>query len=123
MLFILFSSQETPVEFFGLPFDDDILHEARFVGEDGILTACSGVLHDIGKREIYSNHLDLFTKMSEGDAMKSFLMALSRLPQEDQQQCFDAIVGKLEEGGTGMCNIKNHLEKGTFIYYLYILVN
>ena len=112
MLFILFSSQETPVEFFGVPFDDGILYEARFIGTDGILTACSGVLHDIGKRDIYSNHLDLASKISEGHAMKSFLIALSRLPQDDQQKCFDAIVGKLEEGGTGMCNVKNRLEKG-----------
>lgn len=101
--------QKTPVEFFGLPFDDEILHDARF---SDILVACKEVLQDIGRGEVYNDHFDLASKSSERDVQNSFFKALSRLPQEHQEKCFDKIVDMLEEGGVGSEHIKEHLLKG-----------
>ena len=109
-------SQKTPVEFFGLPFGDETLHDAPLAGPYGILTACSGVLQDIGKGDVYNNHLHLASKCSEADVKKKFLMALSNLSPQDQQNCFDNIVDKLEEGGPGLQHIKDRLIEGTCIF-------
>lgn len=109
-------SQNTPVEFFGLPFDDKTLHDARLRGSHGILTACSGVLQEIGKGDVYNNHLDLASKWHEAHVKKEFLMALSKLSPQDQQKCFDNIVDKLQEGGPGLEHIKDRLIEGTCIF-------
>lgn len=107
-------SQKTPVEFFGLPFNDSTLHEARF---DGILAACRGVLQDIGKEDIYKEHLELLSIRTETAVMTEFVTALSKLPQQDQQKCFDEIVGMLEES-PGQRHISDHLLQGiTFLCY------
>ena len=113
----MLSPQKTPVEFFGLPFDDQALRDASLMGRYGILTACNGVLQDIGKGEVYNEHLDLASKFSETEVMKKFLMTLSKLSPQDRQKCFDSIVDKLGEGGLGLEHIKDRLVKGTCIFY------
>ena len=103
-----FLLQKTPVEFFGLPFDDTILHEAPFEGSDGILTACKEVLQDIRQGHIYDHHI--VSKDPE-----SFLMALSRLDPEHKQRCFDKIVNTLAKGGEGSNRVRDHLMEGVWI--------
>ena len=109
-----FFFQETPVEFFGLPFDDAVLHEAPFEGSHGILTACNGVLHDIGQGHIYDHHKDLVSKRPEREVKKSFLRELSRLDLEHKQRCFNEIVSTLEKGGEGRKRIRDHLIEGVW---------
>ncbi|XP_015747896.1 PREDICTED: uncharacterized protein LOC107327669 isoform X3 [Acropora digitifera] len=104
------AADKTPVEFFGLPFDDETLHEAPFEGSNGILTACNGVLHDIGRRDIYDDHLRSKFPF-ERDALKSFLRELSKLDPEHKQRCFDEIVSTLEKGGKGLKHIRDRLIK------------
>ena len=96
-----------------MPFDDDTLHEARLVGSDGILTACNGVLHDIGRGDIYDNHLRSELP-SEREVMKSFLRQLSKLDPQHKQRCFGEIVSTLEKGGEGLKHIRNRLIEGVW---------
>ena len=109
-----FSLQKTPVEFFGLPFDDAILHEAPFEGSYGILTACKGVLRDIGQERIYDDHKELVSKALEREVKKSFLMELSKLDLDDRQRCFDKIVSALENGGEGLKRVRDRLIEGVW---------
>ena len=99
-----------------MPFDEETLLDAPLTGPYGILTACSGVLKEIGKGDVYKYHLDLASTCSEADVKKNFLKALSKLSPQDQQKCFDNIVDKLEEGGPGLEHIKDRLIKGTCIF-------
>ncbi|XP_015775027.1 PREDICTED: uncharacterized protein LOC107353218 [Acropora digitifera] len=103
--------QKTPVEFFGLPFDDDTLHDAPFQGSNGILTACKLTLHNIGQGRIYLDHEDLASKLPEREVKKKFLMELSKLDPENKQRCFDEIVSALKEGGEGLKHIRDRLIK------------
>ena len=105
--------QETPVDFFGLPFDDDTLHEARLLGSDGILTACKGVLDDIGRGDIYDDHLRSRLP-TEREVMQSFLRELSELDPEHKQKCFNEIVSTLEKGGDGLKHIRDRLIEGVW---------
>ena len=115
-LFIMLPSQKTPVEFFGLPFGDKTLHDAPLAGPYGILTACSGVLQEIGIGDVYNNLLDSASKCSEADVKKNFLKTLSKLSPQDQQKCFGHIVDKLEKGGQGLQHIKDRLMEGACIF-------
>jgi len=90
-----------------LPFDDAILHKAPFEGPYGILTACKGVLHDVGQGHIYNHY-----KGSEDP--KNFLMALSRLDPEHKERCFHEIVSTLEKGDEGLRHIRDHLMEGVW---------
>ena len=101
------------MEFFGLPFDDETLHEAPFEGSNGILTACNGVLHDIGRQDIYDDHLRSKFPFKR-DALKSFLRELSKLDPKHKQRCFDEIVSTLEKGGEGLKHIRDRLIKGVW---------
>ena len=97
-----------------MPFDDAILHEAPFEGSYGILTACKGVLRDIGLEHIYDDHKDVVSKLSEREVKKSFLMELSKLDLEDRQRCFDKIVSALENGGEGLKRVRDRLIEGVW---------
>lgn len=108
------SLQKTPVEFFGLPFDDAILLKAPLEGPYGILTACEGVLHEIGQERIYDDHKKLISKLPEREVKKSFLMELSKLDPQDKQECFDKIVTTLREGGEYLKHIRDHLIEGVW---------
>lgn len=96
-----------------MPFDDDTLHDAPLVGSNGILTACKGVLHEIGRRDIYDDHLR--SKLpSEREVMKSFLRELSQLDPDNKQRCFDEIVSALGKGGEGLKHIRDRLIEGVW---------
>ena len=68
-----------------MPFDDDTLHEAPFEGSYGILTACKGVLHQIGQERFYDDHKELISKLPGREVKKSFLKELSKLNPENKQ--------------------------------------
>ena len=112
--FFFFFLQKTPVEFFGLPFDDATFHDAPFDGSYGILTSCNGVLHDIGQEHIYDVHKDLISKRSEREVKKSFLVELSKLDPGPKERCFVEIVSALGKGGGGLEHIKRRLNEGVW---------
>ena len=62
------------------------------------MTACKGVLHNIGQGGIYLDHKDLISKHPERGVKTKFLMELSKLDPENKQRCFDEIVSTLEKG-------------------------
>ena len=95
-----------------MPIDDAIFRDAPFEGSYGILTACNGVLHDIGQEHIYDDHKDLISKRPEREVKKSFLVELSKLDPKDKQRCFDEIVSTLEKGGEGLKHIRDRLIEG-----------
>ena len=96
-----------------MPFDDHTLHDAPFQGSIGILTACNGVLHAIGRGDIYDDHLRSKSP-SEREVMKSFLRELSKLDPEHEQRCFDEIVSTLVKGGEGLKHIRDRLIEGVW---------
>ena len=103
-----FHLQKIPVEFFGVPLDDRILHEAPLMD---ILAECRGVLEEINQWNIYQGH---FERNSDGHTRYSFYKALASLPPEDQQKCFDTIVGFLRGSG-GLRHIADRLLKGKYL--------
>ena len=110
--FSFFFLQKTPVEFFGLPFDDEIFRDADCDGPHGILTSCNGVLRDICRERIYDDYMDLLSKRPEREVKEKFLMEISKLHPQYKQRCFDSIVSALEEGGKGMEHIRDRLIEG-----------
>ncbi|XP_068705818.1 uncharacterized protein [Montipora foliosa] len=106
---LIVDHQETPVEFFGLPFSDTTFDDIPFDGKYGILTACEGVLQEIKRGHIYDKYLKLKSEMGLRAAKESFLAELSKLPQEYKERCFDNIVSALGEGGEGLEGIRYRL--------------
>ena len=101
-----FFSQKTPVEFFGVPLDDNsILHDAPF---PEILAECRGVLEEMNKGSIWRSHVD---RNVDGQNRCSFYKALASLPPDDQQKCFEKIVECLQRS-EGTKHIGGHLLKG-----------
>ena len=108
-----FFSQKTPVEFFGVPLDDNsILHDAPF---SEILAECRGVLEEMNKGSIWRSHVD---RNVDGQNRCSFYKALASLPPDDQQKCFEKIVECLQES-EGTKHIADHLLKGRFSFVRY----
>ena len=108
-----FFSQKTPVEFFGVPLDDNsILHDAPF---PEILAECRGVLEEMNKGSIWRSHVD---RNVDGQNRCSFYKALASLPPDDQQKCFEKIVECLQ-GSEGTKHIADHLLKGRFSFVRY----
>ena len=110
--FSFFSLQKTPVEFFGLPFDDKIFRDVRCDGPHGILTSCNGVLRDICRERIYDDNMDLLSKQPQREVMEKFLMGISKLHPEYKERCFDNIVSALGKGGQGLQHVRDRLIEG-----------
>ena len=108
-----FFSQKTPVEFFGVPLDDNsILHDAPF---PEILAECRGVLEEMNKGSIWRSHVD---RNANGQNRCSFYKALANLLPDDQQKCFEKIVECLQRS-EGTKHIADHLLKGRFSFVRY----
>ena len=104
-----FFLQKTPVDFFGVPLDDNsILHDAPL---REVLAACSGVLEEINYGNIYRSH---YERNNDGQTRCSFYKALASLPPDDQQKCFEKIVEFLQKS-EGTKHIGDHLLKGKFL--------
>lgn len=91
----IFQLQRIPVEFFGVPVNDEILLQAR---ADLVLGICRPFVTD----EVYEGHLHRLTNGIETNkqVLKSFFEVLAGLDSADQEECFEAIVNQLstEEG-------------------------
>lgn len=100
------------MEFFGVPLNEGELHDAPL---KDILGACHGVLKEMKRGDIYESH---FKRIDDGPTRCSFYKALASLPPEDQQKCFDEIVGFLrkssEHGFEGFEHIAERLIKGNY---------
>ena len=105
-----FFSQKTPVEFFGVPLDDNsILHDAPFTD---ILAECRGVLDEMNQGNIWESHVH---RNVDGQNRYSFYKDLASLPPDDQQKCFEKIVECLQRS-EGTKHIGDHLLKGRFSF-------
>ena len=84
--------QNTPVEFFGVPLDDEILLQAP---TEFVLAVCQGAVTE----ETYDEHLSQLLSGSKGKSqvLKSFFKVLAGLEMEDQEECFEAIVETLTQ--------------------------
>ena len=100
------------MEFFGLPFCDTTFDDIPFDDAYGILTVCRGVLNEIKRKQIYDDHLSMKKVRPLSEVKKSFLVELSKLPQEHKEKCFDKIVSGLEAGGDGLKHIRDRLRRG-----------
>ena len=78
-----------------------------------MLAACNGVLQEIGRGDIYERHN---TGSSTRADVTNFFKDLARLSLEDQQMCFNSIVGFLEDRGTGVEHVADRLLKGEHDY-------
>lgn len=86
---VVFPIQTTPVDFFGVPVNDETLLEAR---ADEVLA--------IGKEFVvsttYNSHLRRLSSESDEEVMQSFYVAVAGLTSEHQDEFFQALVAKLE---------------------------
>lgn len=91
----IFQLQKVPVEFFGVPVNDEILLQAR---AEIVLGICRPFVTD----EVYEGHLHRLTNSIETNkqVLKSFFEVLAGLDSANQEECFEAIVYQLstEEG-------------------------
>ena len=84
--------QKTPVEFFGIPVNDEILSSPR---PENVL----GIGKQFVGSEVYDDLLSRFSKgnMNQKQTIKSFYEALAGLKIEIQDECFEALVEKLSD--------------------------
>jgi len=96
-------TEKTPVEFFGVPLDDSDLTDAPLTQ---MLAACNGVLQEIDRRDIYERHITGTSKRAD---VTDFFGDLARLSLENQQRCFNSIVGFLKGEGKGVEHVTDRL--------------
>ena len=105
----IFQLQKIPVEFFGVPVNDEILLQAR---TEIILAICRPHVTD----DIYEGHRHRLTNSIETNkqVLKSFFEVLAGLDSEDQEKCFEAIVNKLLSSSTveGFAHVVERLQTG-----------
>ena len=105
----LFALQTTPVEFFGIPLNDQELLDAdpRYV-----LGACRRFISS----GTYDEH---FTHLTSGyrtpkKVLRSLLEVLAGLNSKDQDECLEAIIHALREASeVGFSHVIERLQKGT----------
>ena len=100
-----------------MPLDDIILHNAPIVY---ILAGCRGVLQEINREDIYETHFELLSKNTSRNTLTSFFTTLARLPQKEQQMCFDKIVSTLRERGEGTEHIAKRLVDGKRLFTIIV---
>ena len=102
----IFQLQKIPVEFFGVPVNDEILLQAR---ADLVLGICKPFVTD----EIYEGHFRRFTNSIETNqqVLKSFFEVLAGLGSAAQEECFEAIVNQLSRS-TGFTHVVERLQTG-----------
>ena len=86
----IFQLQKIPVEFFGVPVNDEILLQAR---ADLVLAICKPFVTG----DIFEEHFLRLTNSIETNeqVLKSFFEVLAGLDSADQEGCFQAIVNQL----------------------------
>ena len=104
----IFQLQKIPVEFFGVPVNDEILLQAR---ADLVLGICKPFVTD----EIYEGHFHRFINsiQTNKQVLKSFFEVLAGLGSEAQKECFEAIVNQPSRGAEeGFVHVVERLETG-----------
>ena len=77
------------MDFFGVPVSDQILLEAR-------PAEVLGIAKEFVDSSTYNSHLSRLSCGREEEVMQSFYEALAGLTSERQDECFEALVSKLE---------------------------
>ena len=104
----IFQLQKIPVEFFGVPVNDEILLQAR---ADLVLGICRPFVTD----EVYEGHLHRLTNSIETNkqVLKSFFEVLAGLGSADQEKCFQDIVNQLSRSTEeGFAHVVERLQTG-----------
>ena len=104
----IFQLQKIPVEFFGVPVNDEILLQAR---ADLVLGICKPFVTD----EVYEGHLHRLTNSIETNkqVLKSFFEVLAGLGSADQEKCFQDIVNQLSTSTEeGFAHVVERLQTG-----------
>ncbi|XP_022805167.1 uncharacterized protein LOC111342359 [Stylophora pistillata] len=98
--------KKTPVEFFGIPVDDEILSNPQ-------ATDVLAIGRQFVASEVYEDLLDRLDKgnINERQATKSFYETLAGLKIEFQTECFEALVRNLSSHG-GYQHVADRLKKG-----------
>ena len=105
----LFILQTTPVEFFGVPLNDQELLDAdpRYV-----LGACKRFISP-GTYEEHFTHLNSGYRTPK-QVLRSLLEVLAELDSKDQDECLEAIIHALREASEeGFSHVIERLQKGT----------
>ena len=104
----IFQSQKIPVEFFGVPVNDEILLQAR---ADLVLGICKPFVTG----DIYEGHLHRLTNSIETNrqVLKSFFEVLAGMDSAAQEECFKAIVNQLSRSSEeGFAHVVERLKTG-----------
>lgn len=104
----LFTLQKTPVEFFGVPLNDQTLSDAD---PNYVLSACRPFLsHDT--YEEHFNHLNSGNRTPK-QALMSLLQVVAGLDPNTQDECFEAVVNALREASNeGFLHVIERLQEG-----------
>ena len=104
----LFTLQKTPVEFFGVPLNDQTLLDAD---PNYVLSACRPFL----SKDTYEEH---FIHLNSGyrtpkQALMSLLQVVAGLDPNRQDECFEAVVSALREASNeGFLHVIERLQEG-----------
>ena len=104
----LFTFQKTPVEFFGVPLNDQTLLDAD---PNYVLSACRPFLpHDT--YEEHFNHLNSGYRTPK-QALRSLLQVVAGLDPSSQDECFEAVVSALRGASNeGFLHVIERLQEG-----------
>ena len=108
LFFFLFTLQKTPVEFFGVPLNDQTLLDAD---PNYVLSACRPFLsHDTYEELV--NHLNSGYRAPK-QALMSLLRFVAGLDPNSQDECFEAVVSALREASNeGFLHVIERLQEG-----------
>ena len=104
----LFTFQKTPVEFFGVPLNDQTLLDAD---PKYVLSACRPFLFNDTYEEHF-NHLNGGYRTPK-QALMSLLQVVAGLDPNSQDECFEAVVSALREASNeGFLHVIERLQEG-----------
>ena len=104
----LFTFQKTPVEFFGVPLNDQTLSDAD---PNYVLSACRPFL----SHDTYQEHFNPLNSRNKTpkQALRSLLQVVAGLDPNRQDECFEAVVSALREASNeGFLHVIERLQKG-----------
>ena len=104
----LFTLQKTPVEFFGVPLNDQTLLDSD---PNYVLSACRPFLSNDTYEE-HVNHLNSGYRTPK-QALMSLLQVVAGLDSNRQDECFEAVVSALREASNeGFLHVIERLQEG-----------
>ena len=104
----LLTFQKTPVEFFGVPLNDQTLSDAD---PKYVLSACRPFLSNDAYQEHF-NHLNSGYRTPQ-QALRSLLRVVAGLDPNSQDECFEAVVSALREASNeGFLHVIERLQEG-----------